>query len=62
MDMTADEVKKFWRDYCTRRHIDPGIIASGDAKIDADPDYWADQEMQDLLTLVSGQKAAGKPS
>jgi hypothetical protein len=46
MDMSAAEVKKFWRDYCARRHID------ADARIDADPDYWADQEMQELLNLV----------
>ena len=53
MDMSAAEVKKFWRDYCARRKIDAEIIARGDAKIDADPDYWADQEMQELLKMVT---------
>ncbi len=52
MDMSDAEVKKFWRDYCTRRKIDAEIVARGDAKIDADPDFWADQEMQELLDLV----------
>ena len=59
MDMSAEEVKKFWRDYCTHRDIDPEIIARGDARIDADPDYWADQEMQDLLILVTAKGPAG---
>lgn len=59
MDMSADEVKKFWRDYCTRRDIDAEIIARGEARIDTDPDYWADQEMQELLILVSAKGPAG---
>ena len=52
MDMSDAEVKKFWRDYCARRKIDAEIVARVDAKIDADPDFWADQEMQELLDLV----------
>jgi len=55
MDMSAEEVKQFWRDFCQRRKVDPKIIALGDAKITADPDYWADQTMQDLLDLVMGK-------
>jgi len=62
MDMSADEVKKFWRDYCQRRRIDAGVVARGEAEIDADPDYWADQEMQALLTRVTAKGPASKPS
>ena len=46
MDMSAEEVKRFWRDYCTRRRIPADVIALGETKIDEDPDFWADQEMQ----------------
>ena len=61
MDMSAEEVKKFWRDYCTRRRIAADVIALGEARIDEDPDYWADQEMQELLSLVTG-KGSGNAS
>lgn len=53
-DMTADEVKQFWHDFCERRKVDPATRARGDARIDADPDYWADQTMIKLLKAVSG--------
>lgn len=53
--MSAEEVKQFWRDYCTRRKIDAQTIARGEAKINEDPDYWADQTMQDLLDLLNGK-------
>ncbi len=56
MDMTADEVKRFWRDYCQRRKIDAQIVARGEAKIAEDPDFWADQTMQDLLDLLNGKQ------
>lgn len=61
MDMSAEEVKKFWRDYCTRRRIPADVIALGEARIDEDPDYWADQEMHELLGLVTG-KGSGNAS
>src|SRR5215212_4786699 len=49
MDMTPEEVKQFWRDYCQRRAISKDIVARGEAKIDENPDYWADQTMGRLL-------------
>ena len=52
-DMTADEVKQFWHGFCERRNIDAATRARGDAKIDEDPDYWADQTMDELVKLVS---------
>ncbi|HYL25799.1 MAG TPA: hypothetical protein VEV21_15520 [Burkholderiales bacterium] len=52
-DMSAEEVKQFWHGFCERKKIDPSIRARGDAKIDEDPDYWADQTMMKLLEAVS---------
>ena len=52
-DMTADEVKQFWHGFCERKGIDAATRARGDAKIDEDPDYWADQTMMRLLDIVS---------
>lgn len=52
-DMTAEEVKQFWHGFCERKRIDPVIRGRGDAKIDEDPDYWADQTMMKLLEAVS---------
>jgi hypothetical protein len=52
-DMTADEVKQFWHGFCERKRVDPVIRARGDAKIEEDPDYWADQTMFKLLEAVS---------
>ena len=53
MDMTAEEVKQFWRGYCERRKVNAEIVKKGEAKIEEDPDYWADQTMADLLKLIS---------
>ena len=53
-DMTAEEVKQFWHGFCERKNIDPAIRARGDARIEEDPDHWADQTMLDLLKAVSG--------
>ena len=52
MEMSAEEVKQFWRGFCERRKVSPEIIAKGEAKIAEDPDYWADQTMDQLLKLV----------
>lgn len=52
-DMTAEEVKEFWHGFCERKGIDAATRARGDAKIDEDPDYWADQTMMRLLDIVS---------
>ena len=57
MDMSAEEIKQFWRGFCQRRKISADVIARGDAEIDKDPEYWADQTMSDLLDKLSGKKA-----
>jgi hypothetical protein len=53
MDMTAEEIRQFWRGYCERRGLGKDVIAKGEAKIDEDPQYWADQTMDRLLELIS---------
>ena len=52
MDMSADEIKDFWRGYCQRRKIDAALVARGEEIIDKDPDQWADRTMDELLALV----------
>ena len=52
-DMSADEVKEFWHGFCERKGVDAATRARGDAKIESDPDYWADQTMMRLLDVVS---------
>jgi hypothetical protein len=52
-DMSAQEVKAFWHGFCDRKGVDDATRTRGDAKIDADPDYWADQTMMRLLDSVS---------
>jgi hypothetical protein len=49
MMMTAEEVKQYWRDFCERHDLGAEVIAEGEAKIEKDPEYWADQTMQALL-------------
>ena len=52
-DMSAEEVKQFWHGFCERKGVDKATIARGDAKIEQDPEYWADQTMVRLLEMVS---------
>jgi hypothetical protein len=52
MDMSAEEVKQFWRGYCERRKIAKDVVAKGERKIEEDPEFWADQTMDELLKLV----------
>lgn len=49
MMMTAEEVKQYWRDFCERHDLGAEVIAEGEAKIEKDPEYWADRTMQALL-------------
>ena len=49
MMMSAEEVKQYWLDYCERHHLGEQVIALGCAKIEKDPEYWADQTMHQLL-------------
>ncbi len=57
MELSAEEVREFWRDFCARHKVAADLIAKGNAKIDADPDYWADHTMWQLLEAVGGQAA-----
>jgi hypothetical protein len=52
-DMSVDEVKELWHGFCERKGVDEATRARGDAKIERDPDYWADQTMVRLLDAVS---------
>jgi hypothetical protein len=52
-EMSAEEVKQFWHGFCERKGIDAATRARGDAKIEGDPEYWADQTMMRLLDSVS---------
>ena len=52
-DITAEEIKQFWQDYCERKGVDKATRERGDAKIDSDPGYWADQTMLRLLDAVA---------
>ena len=56
MDMSAEEVKQFWRGFCERRKISAEIVTRGESEIARDPEYWADQTMGDLLDKLSGKK------
>jgi hypothetical protein len=56
MEMSAEEVKQFWRGFCQRRKISAELIARGEAVIEKDPEYWADQTMDELLDTLAGKK------
>ena len=53
MEMTAEEIKQFWHGFCERRKLSKEIVAKGDAKIEENPEYWADQTMMQLLDLIA---------
>ena len=53
MNMSAEEVKQFWRGYCERRKVAKDLVQKGEAEIDKDPEFWADQTMDQLLALVT---------
>ena len=52
-DISADEIKEFWHDFYERKGVDAATRARGDAKIENDPEYWADQTMPKLLDAVA---------
>jgi hypothetical protein len=54
MHMSAEEVKEYWRDFCDRHDLSDELVAKGEAKIDADPEHWADHTMAELLESLSG--------
>ncbi|MCX7274934.1 MAG: hypothetical protein NTV19_17600 [Burkholderiales bacterium] len=53
MNLTTDEVKQYWRDYCTRHKVPAELLVLGEQRIQEKPDHWADQTMDKLLRLVS---------
>ena len=53
MKMTAEEVKDFWRGWCKRRNLGKEVVAAGEAIIDEDPEFWADQTMDQLLKMIT---------
>ena len=53
MMMTAEEVKQFWQEFCERHDLGADVIARGNAKIDKDPEYWADRTMRELLESLA---------
>jgi hypothetical protein len=52
-DISAEEIKQFWHGFCGRRGVDAATRARGYARIDKDPEYWADQTMLKLLDAVA---------
>lgn len=52
MQMSSEEVKQFWRGYCERRKVAAALVKKGEQEIDKDPEFWADQTMDQLLQLV----------
>ena len=52
-DISAEEIKQFWHGFCERQKIKPDVRAEGDRRIEADPEFWADQTMWDLLDELS---------
>ena len=57
-DIGADEIKQFWHGFCERQKVKPEVRAEGDRRIDADPEFWADQTMWQLVEAISGD---GRP-
>jgi hypothetical protein len=52
-DISAEEIKQFWHDFCERKGVDAATRARGDAKIEEKPEYWADQTMMKLRDSVA---------
>ncbi len=52
MEISAEEIKEFWRGYCERRNIPKDVVARGEIEIDRNPEYWADRTMDELQRLV----------
>lgn len=59
-DISADEIKQFWHGFCERQKIKPDVRAEGDRRIEADPEFWADQTMWQLVEAISGEGARTK--
>ena len=53
--MSAEEIKQFWHGFCERQRIKPDVRSEGDRRIEADPEFWADQTMWQLVEAISGE-------
>ena len=51
--MSVEEIKEFWHGFCERQGVSEAVRKEGDARIEADPEHWADQTMWDLLRELS---------
>jgi hypothetical protein len=60
MDLSSEEVREYWRDFCKRHEVGKDLVAKGEAKINADPDYWADHTMWELLEALAEPGARRK--
>lgn len=60
MHMSAEEVKAFWREFCERHELSADVVAQGEAKIEADPEYWADQTMWRLRDALGERERRSK--
>lgn len=58
MEMSAEEVKQFWRGYCERRKLGTSVVARGEAIIEANPEYWADETMNKLVDAIAKRSAS----
>jgi hypothetical protein len=56
MRMSTEEVKDFWRGWCSRRKLGQDVVAAGEALIEEDPEFWADQTMDQLLKMISERR------
>ena len=57
MDLSAEEVRQYWLDFCRRHEVGKELAAEGEAKLKADSEYWADHTMWELLDSLAGPKA-----
>lgn len=53
MDMSREEVTQYWLDFCKRHEVGGDLLARGKIKIHADPDFWADHTMWELLESLA---------
>lgn len=57
MDLSAEEVRQYWLDFCKRHEVGKELVAEGEARIKVDSEYWADHTMWELLESLADPKA-----
>jgi hypothetical protein len=55
IEMSAKEIQDFWHGFCERQKVSPQLRAEGDKEIAADPEFWADHTMWDLLEKLKAK-------